>query len=360
MLTWFSSWTSILSFLMTPLSWIWGKLTRKGSCTEMAIEQGRQSTFMGPTNFTVVLNGVEHSIEKGASTNALLDAILNAAGVDLEHHQPNRVTKDQAKAMLIKARTEQKVELRRTQTKIKEADMLRRAEYRRVYDDIKHQVNAEKLIAKTLPQLSQQARPHDINPDWIANLFDKTRNVSDDDMQELWARILAGEANVPGTYSKRTVNALSDFDKFDADLFAKLCDFICVIEIDDEGGKYKTPLVFDERAPIYRQHGIVFVNLLHLDGIGLIRYIMDEGEMVGLSDFSEGVSVSYSGRRLVVKPRTPQNHRLSTGRAELTRVGRELSLICSTKPVEGFWEYMKDYWNDHDLEDLTDEPLAKP
>ena len=300
---------------------------------------------MAPVNF---------NIEGGVPAKALLDVILNTAGVDLEHHQPKRVAKDQAKAMLIKAQTEQKVELRRTQTKIKEADMLRRAEYRRFYEDIRHQANAEKLIAKTLPQLSQQARPHDIKPDFIANIFDKTRNVSDDDMQELWARILAGEANVPGTYSKRTVNALSDFDKFDADLFAKLCDFICVLAIDDEGSKYKTPLVFDERAPIYRQHGIAFVNLLHLDGIGLIRYIMDEGEMVGLSNFSGGVSVSYFDRRLVVKPGTPQNHRLSTGRIEFTRVGRELSKICSTKPVEGFWEYMKDYWKDHDLEDLTD------
>ena len=44
-------------------------------------------------------------------------------------------------------------------------------------------------------------------------------------MQILWARVLAGEANAPGTYSKRTVNLLSDFDKSDAELFTKLCGF---------------------------------------------------------------------------------------------------------------------------------------
>ena len=354
MLTWFSSWTSILSFLMTPLRWIWGKLTRKGSCTEMAIEQGRQSTFMGSNNFTVVLNGVEHPLEKGASPNALLDAISNMTGADFGPRQSKSPAKVQAQTRLINARAETKEDLIRTRNRIKEDDMRRRAEHRRAHEDVQHQINMENLIVKAFPQLTQQARPHDIEPGWVANLFDKARNVSDDDMQELWARILAGEANVPGTYSKRTVNALSDFDKFDADLFAKLCDFICVLAIDDEGSKYKTPLVFDERAPIYRQHGIAFVNLLHLDGIGLIRYIMDEGEMVGLSNFSGGVSVSYFDRRLVVKPGTSQNHRLSTGRVEFTRVGRELSKICSTKPVEGFWEHMKDYWKDHDLEDLTD------
>ena len=31
--------------------------------------------------------------------------------------------------------------------------------------------------------------------DWIANFFDKCRIVSDSEMQSLWARVLAGEAN---------------------------------------------------------------------------------------------------------------------------------------------------------------------
>ena len=317
----------------------------------MAIEQGRQSTFMGSTNFTVVLNGVEHPLEKGASTNALLDAISNMTGADFGPRQSKSPAKVQAQTRLINARAETKEDLIRTRNRIKEDDMRRRAEHRRAYEDVQHQINMENLIAKAFPQLTQQARPHDIEPGWVANLFDKARNVSDDDMQELWARILAGEANAPGTYSRRTVNSLSDMDKVDAELFAKLCDFICMIQTNVS--KLEMPLVFDERASIYRQHEIHFVNLLHLDSIGLIRYILNEGELVGFRNFSEEVSVFYSGRRLVVKPRTPQNP-LATGRVELTRTGRELSSICNTKHVEGFWEYMKDYWKEHDLEDMTD------
>jgi hypothetical protein len=38
------------------------------------------------------------------------------------------------------------------------------------------------------------------------------------EMQNLWAQVLAGEANSPGTYSKRTVNFLSSLDKKDAAL----------------------------------------------------------------------------------------------------------------------------------------------
>ena len=79
------------------------------------------------------------------------------------------------------------------------------------------------LFDKTEPHLNQETQPESMEDDWIANFFDKCRIVSDSDMQTLWGRVLAGEANAPGTYSKRTVNLLSDFDKSDAELFTKLC-----------------------------------------------------------------------------------------------------------------------------------------
>ena len=50
-----------------------------------------------------------------------------------------------------------------------------------------------------------------------------------DEMQSLWARVLATEANAPGALSKRAVNVLSDFDKSDAELFTRLCGFSWVI-----------------------------------------------------------------------------------------------------------------------------------
>ena len=94
--------------------------------------------------------------------------------------------------------------------------------------------------------------------------LDKCRIVSDKEMQSLWSRLLAGEANTPGTYSKRTVNFLSDFDKSDADLFTKLCGFGWNIG-------YDVPLVFDEVEKIYTTYSVNFDSLSHLDSIGLIN-----------------------------------------------------------------------------------------
>ena len=84
--------------------------------------------------------------------------------------------------------------------------------------------------------------------------------------QSLWSRILAGEANTPGTYSKRTVNFVSELDKIDADLFTMLCRFSWTIEDTFE------PMVFEHQEEIYNKHRINFDSLVHLESIRLIRF----------------------------------------------------------------------------------------
>ena len=60
----------------------------------------------------------------------------------------------------------------------------------------------EDITAKAVPQLNKNEKPESMENDWIVNFFDKSRIVSDNEMQQLWSRILAGEANAHGTYSK--------------------------------------------------------------------------------------------------------------------------------------------------------------
>ena len=109
------------------------------------------------------------------------------------------------------------------------------------------------------------ADPSKVEDDWITNFFDKCRIVSDNEMQDLWSRVFAGESNSPGTYSKRTVNFLSDLDKDDAEKFTRLCGFGWMI-----GDVF--PLIYDVQHPIYNNQGIDFYWLSHLESIGLIQF----------------------------------------------------------------------------------------
>ena len=193
----------------------------------------------------------------------------------------------------------------------------------------------ESITAKALPQLNETATPSSVEDDWIVNFFEKSRIVSDNEMQELWSRVLAGEANGPGTYSKRTVNFLSDLDKGEAALFTKFCGFVLVI------GSL-VPLVFDAQAEIYNNHGIDFGALQHLESIGLVKFEPLAGFL--RRDFPKRFTVHYYGRPLNLEMSKDAGNSLKIGKTLLTRTGNELAPICRSKPIDGFLEYVKDQW----------------
>jgi hypothetical protein len=114
-------------------------------------------------------------------------------------------------------------------SQIQITDLHRRAVHRFLEEEAKKQENIEEITQKALPLLEEESAPLNIEDDWVTNFFDKSRSVSDADMQQLWARVLAAKSNSPGKLSRRTVNLLSDLEKSDAELFTTLCGFAWVI-----------------------------------------------------------------------------------------------------------------------------------
>ena len=258
--------------------------------------------------------------------DTLIKKVSNAVGVLYEPRQIRRVAKAKADAALTEAKSE-----------IEITDLHRRAARRWIEEEAQHQKRMEDITAKALPRLDENAKPDSIEDDWLVNFFDKCRIVSDNQMQELWSRILAGEANSPGTYSKRTVNFLSDLDKTDADLFTKLCGFVWVL------GDF-VPLVFDDSAEIYNRYGINFDTLNHLDSIGLVQF---GAVSIVAKPLKKRFTVAYYGRSLALNMPQDTDNNLDVGKARLTRIGQELAPICRSKPVEGFWEYVKEQWSQY-------------
>ena len=265
------------------------------------------------------------SLSKPADT--LLKKVSNAVGVLYEPRQIRRVAKAKADAALTEAKSE-----------IEITDLHRRAARRWIEEEAQRQKNMEDITAKALPQLNENAKPDSIANDWLVNIFDKSRIVSDNEMQEIWSRVLAGEANAPGSYSKRTVNFLSDLDKNDTDLFTKLCGFGWVI------GNI-APLVFDVQTEIYDRYRINFNTLSHLESIGLIQF----GSLAGFKrqKLPKRFNASYYGRKITLEMPNDTDNNIDIGKVRLTRVGQELAPICGSQPVEGFWEYVKDRWKQY-------------
>ena len=254
----------------------------------------------------------------------LIEKISAAVGGIFRPYQIVRIAKAEAEASRIQA-----------ESQIHVTDLHRRAMHRFLEEEAKKQSNIESITENAIPLLEDKSAPEAIADDWITNFFDKSRIVSDKEMQSLWARILAGEANAPGAFSKQTVNLLADLDKEDATLFMSLCGFGWMI------GNI-CPLIFDVQARIYNDHGINFIALSHLESLGLIQFNnLTEFRRLGIS---KNVTVFYYGRPATLSfPKETENE-LGVGHVLLTRAGQQLAPICEPKPVEGFFDYVKDRW----------------
>jgi hypothetical protein len=264
-------------------------------------------------------------LSKPADT--LIKKVSSAIGGVFEPWQIKRIAKAEAEASLTKAKTD-----------IEITDLHRRAMHRFVEEEAHRQENMEEITKKSLAHLESDSDPSKMDDDWVTNFYDKSRIVSDNEMQDLWAQVLAGEANSPGSYSKRTVNILGDLDKADAELFQALCGFGWNV------GSF-TPLVFDEQAEIYNNKGINFGALNHLDSIGLIQFNSLSG--FNRQRIPKSLTVTYCGQPLTITMENETDNTLPIGKVLLTRTGMELAMVCKAPGVDGFVDYVKEQWRAH-------------
>ncbi|WP_434043046.1 MULTISPECIES: DUF2806 domain-containing protein [Sorangium] len=94
--------------------------------------------------------------------------------------------------------------------------------------------------------------------DWLNRFWEDAALVSDEMLQEIYARVLASEAVRAGSCSTRTLRALRYLDRETADAFARLAS-----------------LVFDDHwvprdIDLLRRFGVSYASLLELDDAGLI------------------------------------------------------------------------------------------
>ena len=99
-----------------------------------------------------------------------------------------------------------------------------RSTSRREYQERKRQENIERITSIAAAELvSEQAVPNERpDPDWITRFFGNAEDVTSEQLQELWGRILAGEIKRPGSYSLRSLEFVKSIGKQEADLFEKL------------------------------------------------------------------------------------------------------------------------------------------
>ena len=161
-----------------------------------------------------------------------------------------------------------------------------------LFQEHKRQVNIETVVRKSANHLGDKSvENREPDHDWTARFFNDIQDVSSEGMQNLWAKVLAGEVEKEGSTSIRTLGVLKNMDQATASLFRKFCSACIFLGQDFSNGRVPS-LDGNAGSNSLVDYGLEFRALNRLNENGLI-----------ISDYNSWVDLIYC-KILVVKNET--------------------------------------------------------
>ena len=187
------------------------------------------------------------------------------------------------------------------------------------YQGRKRLANVASVVEDAADELGDKVvSDHEPDPDWTARFFNDVQDVSSEDMQKIWARILAGEVESPGRTSLRTLDTLRNMTKSDAVMFRGVCDFVM-------DGKF---VFYDDS--VKGIEALKYSKLLHLQDCGLVNVGPNLVNQYAREDIKEFL-ITYQGSGLVVARDIDVRHVLNVPVVLLTTSGEELFRIAQCR-----------------------------
>ena len=214
--------------------------------------------------------------------------------------------------------------------------------------------------------------------DWAARFFSNVQDVSSAEMQQLWARVLAGEVRQAGSTSVRTLEILRNLDRRIATVFRKLCALSTSLVVPAGGFELSDDIVglgfdarhqqllIDQRVIVtqgnagdnaLQSYGLAFGTLNVLNEYGLVisdynswsdyrsAVVGPDGAITGL------FRIDHARRRWVLirnSVDTTQEEFRQFGVA-LSRAGRELASVVDIEPDEKYFADLRSHFQSQGL-----------
>jgi uncharacterized repeat protein (TIGR03899 family) len=171
------------------------------------------------------------------------------------------------------------------------------------YQEVKKQLNIENVTAFAAEELKNEQPVTDelLDEGWTTRFFRIVEDISNEEMQALWGKILAGEIKQPKTYSLRTLELIRNLSKNEANTFMRVANF--AVKTGNENYIFKT----NDLEILSKKFDIRYGDIALLTEIGLIQ----PGEFVSLQLFqqpTDNQTVFTSGNFVIIakiKANTP-------------------------------------------------------
>lgn len=202
-----------------------------------------------------------------------------------------------------------------------------RTQIRVDHREAQKQLNLESVTAYAAEQLrnEQPVTDEPIDEDWKTRFFNIAEEVSNDEMQALWGRILAGEIMKPKSYSLRTLELLRNLSKEEAECFIKFGQLAITSNTASFILNFKNEKLLEEK------YQLNFGDRLLLEELGLLT-ANDLQFLVQETKEQKGQSVFTIGNVCVVAEKEENIPQQQIQVLVFTKIGQELLQLIETKP----------------------------
>lgn len=214
-------------------------------------------------------------------------------------------------------------------------ELARRAQNRALYQEMKKQQNIESVIGKAYDELSTVSEVSDtpVDSDWVSEFFDNVANVSNEKMQILWGKLLAGEIKQPGSFSLRTLGTLKNMSQKDAEFFNDIIPYILKCKGSEDGSIIDYFLMDNVNGTLLTSRCIPFAKIMQLSEAGLIsnnniisiQFVVKSGQ-------AELVNGTY--KNILIKNNSNEDTVITHSAYFLTEAGKELFGIAMRSGTE--------------------------
>lgn len=216
-------------------------------------------------------------------------------------------------------------------------ELLERTKERIISQEINRQQNLEAIvdvaceIAENLPYVSSAP----VDKDWINRFINYAQDISNEVIQILWSRILAGEVCKPGSFSLRTLHVLRNISQIEAELFCKLVPLIF---------KTNEDTFLYSNNHLYKKYNVSYDDLLLLEECGLIS--LNSFVIIDCDVSTTQTKTIFNKNKVAIfQGLTDEVQKVNIYIHALTKVGKELMQIVIEKSNNDFFdEAMKDIY----------------
>ena len=208
----------------------------------------------------------------------------------------------------------------------------------------RRQRHFEQIVLKAAIELSSTpdsaVNDTKVDDDWTNQFFSYAQDIGNEELQFLWAKLLASELKRPGMISRRTLDVVKTLTRDNCETFTTLCTYVWHCEsIRETLVILNTDWIGQLGSPV----GIQLTDLLLL---------MDGGLVENLSTYDDyGIkhsanSFNYFGSHYLFRsehePR--RNMRQNAGKFQLTAPGKEISKVVAGKPDPIYLNHIVEYY----------------